>query len=226
MGQFRNNDPDGNREDILKVATEEFAERGFAGARVNVIAEKTNASKRMIYYYFESKEGLYAAVLKNAFSGLWMTETLAAIRDFPPPEALRRLIEITFDFGERNPLLVRLISIENLQHAKHARQISGLASASQIAIDTLRHIIERGLKDGSFQQEINAVELNLLISSYCFFRISNRDTFDVLFGYDPLDADNRARQRAQVVDCIMAYMATPTAKRRLADHSKDVEYLS
>ena len=51
---------------ILEVATREFSDKGLAGARIDEIAAATRTSKRMIYYYFGSKEGLYVAVLEEA----------------------------------------------------------------------------------------------------------------------------------------------------------------
>ena len=54
--------------EILDVATSEFAEHGFSGARVDEIAARTRTTKRMIYYYFGSKEGLFVAVLERAYA--------------------------------------------------------------------------------------------------------------------------------------------------------------
>ena len=61
--RVRVNDPDRTMANILQVATAEFADKGLAGARIDEIAALTSTSKRMIYYYFGSKEGLYVAVL-------------------------------------------------------------------------------------------------------------------------------------------------------------------
>src|ERR1035437_454029 len=60
--------------EILAVATEECARLGFAGARVDEIAAKTRSTKRMIYYYFGSKERLYVAVLEKAYEDIRVTE--------------------------------------------------------------------------------------------------------------------------------------------------------
>jgi hypothetical protein len=62
----RTNDPERTMADIIVVATQEFSEKGLAGARIDVIAEALRASKRMICYYFGSKEGLYIRVLEEA----------------------------------------------------------------------------------------------------------------------------------------------------------------
>ena len=63
----RQRDAERTRAEILAVATSEFAEHGYSGARVDVIADKTRTTKRMLYYYFESKAGLYTAVLERAY---------------------------------------------------------------------------------------------------------------------------------------------------------------
>src|SRR4051794_19882832 len=73
-GPPRGHDPDRTRADIIAMATEEFASAGFSGSRVDVIAERTRTSKRMIYYYFGSKEGLYLATLEKVYGELRAAE--------------------------------------------------------------------------------------------------------------------------------------------------------
>src|SRR5580692_1332372 len=63
-------DADATRANILAVAIEEFSAKGLAGSRVDEIAERTHTVKRMIYYYFGSKEGLYRAVLERAYEDI------------------------------------------------------------------------------------------------------------------------------------------------------------
>jgi AcrR family transcriptional regulator len=58
--------PDRTRKNILAVARREFAEHGLSGGRIDAIAARMRTTKRMIYYYFGSKEGLYQAVLEQA----------------------------------------------------------------------------------------------------------------------------------------------------------------
>src|SRR5262245_53498490 len=115
----RKNDPEQTREDILVVATDEFATHGLAGARVDAIAEKTRTSKRMIYYDCGSKEGLYLAVLEQAYRKIRSLEADLHLSNLEPEEALRTLIASTFDHDEANKDFVRLVSIENIHHAAH-----------------------------------------------------------------------------------------------------------
>src|ERR1051325_1391654 len=67
-------DPEATRANILAIATEELAEKGFSGARVDDIAARTDTSKRMIYYYFGDKEGLFVAVIERAYAGIRQIE--------------------------------------------------------------------------------------------------------------------------------------------------------
>ncbi len=103
----RKNDPQRTQDDILEVATEEFSTHGLAGARVDQIAERTRTSKRMIYYYFGSKEALYLAVLERSYRKIRTLEADLELANLPPEEALRTLIATTFDHDEANPDFVR-----------------------------------------------------------------------------------------------------------------------
>jgi AcrR family transcriptional regulator len=106
-------DRERTRQAILAAAREEFAEHGLSGARVDAIAARTNSVKRMIYYYFGSKEGLYLAVLEDAYADIRRFEGELNLDQYPPVEAIRRLIEFTFDYDEAHPDFIRLVATEN-----------------------------------------------------------------------------------------------------------------
>lgn len=61
------NDPEGARSRILKAAEEVFAEKGYNGARVAEIADRAGMDKRLIFYYFDTKKGLYSHILEDFF---------------------------------------------------------------------------------------------------------------------------------------------------------------
>ena len=108
-----------SKQDILAVATEEFAINGLSGARVDQIAERTRTSKRMIYYYFGGKEGLYQAVLEKAYMDIRSAGGASKLLDMEPRAAMRKLIELTFDYDETHPQFISLVSVENIHRAKH-----------------------------------------------------------------------------------------------------------
>jgi AcrR family transcriptional regulator len=204
----RKNDPETTKQDILVVATEEFATYGLAGARVDAIAEKTRTSKRMIYYYFGSKEDLYVAVLERAYRSIRVLEANLGISEISPAEALRRLIIGTFDYDQENPDFIRLVAGENINRAEHMRRSALLQDLNTSIITTLAEVIRRGREDGSFKRDIDPIDLHMMISAVCFFRVSNRYTFDALFRRDMLDPARTETHRAMACDMILAYLAS------------------
>src|SRR5581483_9499020 len=108
----RQNDPEGVRRNILEVATAEFAQRGYSGARVDAIADRTRTSKRMIYYYFGSKERLYLAVLEAAYSAIRQQEATLDLEHQSPEQALATLVASTLDYYHAHPEFVRLVMNE------------------------------------------------------------------------------------------------------------------
>jgi AcrR family transcriptional regulator len=196
------------RANILKVATEEFATKGLSGARVDAIAARTLASKRMIYYYFGGKTGLYSAVLERAYADIRAEEAQFDLAHMPPREALRRLIEVTFDYDENHTKFVSLVSIENIHRAKYLSKLPSLRDINQSAIRTLDDILQRGQAEGVFRPGIEALDLHLLISAFCFFRVSNRHTFEALFDCNFASPRVRARHRKMITEAILSYVET------------------
>jgi AcrR family transcriptional regulator len=115
----RRRDAERTRTELLDVATEEFADSGYSGARVDEIAARTRTTKRMIYYYFGGKEQLYLAVLERAYAEIRDAERTADVDHLDPVAAVRRLAEVTFDHHEAHPAFIKLVGVENAQHAKH-----------------------------------------------------------------------------------------------------------
>ncbi|MFT4183339.1 MAG: TetR/AcrR family transcriptional regulator [Rhizobium sp.] len=205
----RKNDPDATKENILRIASEEFVAYGFAGARVDEIAERTKTSKRMIYYYFGGKEGLYLAVLEQAYTKIRSLEGALDLQNMPPVQAMRRLIESTFDHDDQNPDFVRLVSVENIHRAEHMKRSSVLSQMNIVVIDIISDILRRGHEDGSFLREIDPIDLHMMISAQCFFRVSNRHTFGAIFDRDLSAPDVKQRHRTMICDAIIAFLKTP-----------------
>ena len=202
----RKPDAERSRADILTVARAEFVEHGLSGARVDAIAEKTRTTKRMIYYYFGSKEGLYSAVLQQAYAGIRSTEAALALDDLDPMAALRRLIEVTFDYDDANPDFVRLVAIENIHQAEYLKQLQTIHSVRANVLASLESILQRGRAAGVFTRDCNALDVHLMISGLCFFRVSNRHTFGAIFGCDLSAPELRARHKTMIVETVAAWL--------------------
>ncbi|MDE2239874.1 MAG: TetR family transcriptional regulator [Rhodospirillales bacterium] len=205
----RPRDPERTKEDILKVAAEEFAKLGLSGARVDAIAARTHTTKRMIYYYFESKEGLYNAVLERAYGGIRQIEANMKLDELDPETALRRLVEFSFDYHEAHPEFIRLVMIENIHNAEHVRGSDILRRTNSPAISVLTGIMERGYSSGVFKRPIDPVELHMMISALSFYRVSNRATFNALYNVDIGSLKTRERQRRYVADAVILLMTAP-----------------
>lgn len=146
--------PDAVKADILEPATAVFAENGYSGARIEAIARRTKTSKRMIYYYYTDKSGLFVSVIEAAYSRLRAQEERLNLDNIAPLKALRILIEFTFDYHRDNPDYVRLIQIQNTRETKNFAASDQISSANISAIEMLRKILVRGTKAGNFRPGI------------------------------------------------------------------------
>ena len=190
------------------MATREFADKGYAGARVDEIAAQTRTTKRMLYYYFGSKEQLYIAVLEGAYAVIRGLERQLDVEHLDPVEAIRQLAELTFDHHESHPDFIRLVSIENIHHAEHIARSTTLPGLANPALDVLSRILERGRATGSFRADLDPLDVHMLISSYCVFRTANRHTFRAIFNRDMLDPTRREHYRTMLGDLVLAYLTT------------------
>jgi AcrR family transcriptional regulator len=200
----RTNDPEQTRRDIIEVATDEFGDKGLSGARIDEIAARTRTSKRMIYYYFGSKEGLYIAVLEEAYRSIRNIERDLNVDHLSPEQALRELVSFSFDRHQQNPAFVRLVMNENLHSGKYIAQSANIPTLNVPAIDTIRRIVERGKKTGAFRQDIDPIDLHMSISALCFYSVSNRHTFSTIFKVDMTTPKALAARKKSIIATILA----------------------
>src|SRR3954452_3932365 len=219
--QDRTRDADRTRAEILEVATHEFADLGYAGARVDEIAAKTRTTKRMIYYYFGGKEGLYLAVLEQAYRHIRDLEQQLDVDHLEPVDALRQLAELTFDHHESHQDFVRLVAIENIHCAQHLVRSEVREVLAAPALDVLTRIMERGRAAGLFRDDVDALDVHMVISAFCVFRGANRYTFNAIFDRDLLDPRLREHLRQMIGDLVVAYVTTSPARRAETDPPAD-----
>ena len=203
----RVNDPEGTRRNIVDVATREFAQKGYGGARVDAIANRTRTSKRMIYYYFGSKEGLYLAVLEGAYSAIRRTEASLDLESLPPEAALRTLVGSTFDYYQKHPEFVRLVMNENIMDGAHMKRSKAIGTLNLTVIDALSRLVARGQRAGVFRRDIDPIELHMTISALGIFNVANRATFSTIFKRDMTSRRAQATRRAEVVDIILGHVS-------------------
>lgn len=199
-------DADRTRAEILAVATREFADKGFDGARVDEIAAKMSTTKRMLYYYFGGKEQLYIAVLDRAYAQIRALEAELDVEHLDPVDAIRQLAELTFDHHESHPDFIRLVSIENIHRAEHIARSATLPGLANPALDVLARILSRGRASGVFRPDADPLDVHMMISAFCVFRTANRHTFNAIFQRDMLDPARREHYRAMLVELVLGYL--------------------
>jgi TetR/AcrR family transcriptional regulator len=192
--QANRRDPDRTRNAILAAAQVEFAANGLSGARVDVIARRARANKRMIYHYFGSKAGLYLAALECVYEDLRGTERTLDLARLPPVAAIRRLVEFTFDYSRAHPEMISLINNENLHRARHLRRSTKVRDLHSPFVQMIDAILKRGVSSGVFRAGLNPIELYITIAALSYFYLSNNWTLSVIFGRN-LGADAALRRR-------------------------------
>jgi AcrR family transcriptional regulator len=196
------------RANILAIATEEFAKKGLSGSRVDEISERTHTVKRMIYYYFGSKDGLYRAVLERAYEEIRSLEASLDLDALSADEALRELVRATFDYHTKHPDFVRLVMNENMHHGDHIGQLSIIKARRSTVLSMLRKLIDRGVAARQFRKDLNPIEVHMTISALCFYNVSNRYTFSQIFDKDMTSAKALANRREIVVDIVDRWCRT------------------
>lgn len=175
-------DPKMVKDNILKVATKEMSTHGLSGSRINVIAEQCDTSKRMIYYYFKDKEGLYKAVLEATYRSIRNAENSLNIENLHPKEALEELIDFTIIHHSNNPDFIRLIMIENIHNSKYLKLSSIIQELNSPAIKRIEDIYKKGVKENVFKNGLDPLEIHWYISALSFFNVSNKSSFNTAFG--------------------------------------------
>ena len=202
----RTNDPDRTMADIIAMATREFSEKGLAGARIDVIAEATRTSKRMIHCYFGRKEGLYIRVLEEAYRRVREIESGLHLDDLAPEDALRRLVGFTIDYQLAHPEFIRLVATENIHRGEYLAQSQVIQELNLPAIDGLRKVLERGLKTRVFRTGIDPVDLHMSISALSVFNVANRHTFSLIFQRDLESAAAIVARRDSIIEMVVRFV--------------------
>jgi len=199
-------DAEASMADILRVATAEFADKGLSGARIDEIAAATRTSKRMIYYHFGGKEGLYLAVLEKSYQRIREIEAQLNLEDLPPEDALRKLVAFTFDYHQDNEDFIRLVMTENIHRGEFLAQSKTIQQLNATAIDAVRQVYDRGVKAKVFRQDIDATDLHMSISALCFFNVANRHTFSLIFKREVASPAELRARRDSIVEMIIRFV--------------------
>ncbi|TMG81802.1 MAG: TetR/AcrR family transcriptional regulator [Betaproteobacteria bacterium] len=194
--------PGRTRARILAAAMAEFAHHGLGGARVDRIARRAGANKRMLYYYYGSKEALFLAVLEASYAQIRSAEHQLDLEHRDPREALKRLVEFTWNYYLEHPEFMTLLNSENLHKGRHVQRSQRVRELHSPLVATLRTILRRGARQGLFRPGVDPVQLYISIAGEGYFYLSNRYTLSRIFGRDlmaPRALAGRARHIRQTI---------------------------
>ena len=143
--------PEANRARIVAAAIDEFAARGFKGASMDAIAARTHTTRALINYYFGGKEKLYLAVLEHVYAEIREAEGELDLDHLAPVDAIRRIVEFTFNYYLEHEGFVRLVVAENQAKGGHLRKSKAMRTLNRPIIDRLarRHRARAGRRHAS-----------------------------------------------------------------------------
>jgi AcrR family transcriptional regulator len=198
--------PQANRARILAAAEDEFASRGYEGASMDAIAARTHTTRALINYYFGAKEKLYIAVLEQAYAGIRDAEAELELDDLPPDEAIRRVVEFTYNYYVTRQSYVRLVVAENQARGRHLRKSRVMRTLNRPIIELLTRVIERGQRAGRFHRGVDPVEVHKAIAALGIFNVSNQYTFGAIFQREMGARGDIEKRREIVAEMILAYL--------------------
>ncbi len=205
-------DAEASRARILAAATEEFSRHGLSGARVDRIAARAKANKRMLYYYFGPKDALFLAVLEAAYARIRGEERALDLTARPPVDAMRELVTFTWRHFLAHPEFISLLNTENLHRAKHLKRSTRIRSLHSPLVETIAALLERGRREGVFRAGVDPVQLYVSIAALGYFYLSNGWTLSTIFGRDLLADGAKDVRLAHVVDLVLRALAPGPGK--------------
>ncbi|HEV7276827.1 MAG TPA: TetR/AcrR family transcriptional regulator [Devosiaceae bacterium] len=191
---------EGSRQQLLSAARTAFAEGGLEGARVDDIARRAGTNKQLVYHYFGSKDGLYAAVLEQVYHEIRELEVKLNLEAFPAEEAMRKLVEFSFDYLAENPDFVRILADENAHGGRHLQASATVEEMNRPIIELISRTLERGMEEGIFRRGLDPLHVYLSIAGMSFFYFANVHTLSRAFNRELREPSAVAERRAHIVD--------------------------
>ena len=203
---LRTRDADRTQQQILRAAMAEFADLGLGGARIDGIAERAGVNKRLIYYYFASKDELFLAVLEQTYADIRDAERELHLLEIEPVQALRRLVAFTWEHSLAHPEFLTLLNSENLHRARHLKQSARVREMNSPLIQTLGEVLERGRRGGLFRGGVDPLQLYISIAGLAYFYLSNKHTLSAIFGRDLMSTKALSQRLSHITEVVMGYV--------------------
>ena len=194
------------RSKILSAATSEFAEKGYDGARVDEIARLSGLQKNVIYYYFQSKEGLFTEVLIQTYSAIMAVREKSSIDGLDPIEAMRKLVFATGLNWGRNPEFLRLLQSENICKGRHIKASGVIPQLYNPLIKAITTVLKNGVDQGIFRSDVDPIELYISITSLSAHYVSHQHTFDAILTTRLMTPKRLKNRLEHCADMVVRYL--------------------
>ena len=205
-------DPDATRQRILQAAIHEFSLKGYGGARVDAICKRARSNPRMLYHYFEDKDGLYVSVLEHVLGELRREELKLEVDHVAPLTGMLELFAFIHAHFGAHPELIPLLSGENLLRARFLRRSSKAPIVASPLIELITRLLERGVKEGVFRSGIAPLQLYVTMVALSYFHRSNAHTLSVLFRTDLLEPAWQAEQKKNADQMLARFLERNAAR--------------
>jgi len=196
MGEVR--DAARTRAKILAAARDEFAARGFAGARVESIAKRAGLTKQLIYHYFPSKDALFEETLQTKYQ---QRRTLQA-DEAGPGELFRQ----RFRFAAEDTIWMRLMTWEAAEHRETGRIVG--EETRRASVKRLAGMVAERQARGDLPADLPTDMIVLAIYALSIYPIAFSQTTEMVTGRAPEDPEFQAEWSA-FLDVLARRLASP-----------------
>ena len=211
----RPRNPDDTRRRILAAAKAEFAKKGLGGARVDDIAARAKANKRMMYHYFGNKDDLFSHVVEDAYAEFREREAALELDSLEPVAAVKALIAFIWKYFLDNPEFITLVNSENLHKARHIKKSQRMQEMSRSFVGRMQSLLERGAEAGVFRKGLDPVQVNISIAAVGYYYLTNRFTAAIVFERDMMAAEALATRLIFNTQTILRMICTPQTLERI-----------
>lgn len=203
----RGRDPEATRLRVLAVARQEFAEHGFAGARVDAIARIARVNKQALYYHFGNKEGLFRAALDSGYQEFREADQALNVSEKPPTEVLSDLIKSNYDYLHRSPQLLAMIMDANRRKGRLLNR-PRVREINAPLVDAISVILAQGERAGVFRRGVDAEQFFLSFISLVTFYFTNNFTLSAVLGRNLMKNSEVRKRREHIIDLLLRSIST------------------
>lgn len=195
-----------SRDRIIKAAIAEFALKGLDGARVDEVARRSGVNKTLLYQYVGNKDHLFTAALEAAYQTIRERQQGFLARQMDPETGVRQIVHLLMSIWVEHPEYGQLLASENFHRGKHVKRSKVIGKMYQELIEALTDLLERGVAQGVFRRNIDAIDLYISISSLSAYYVAHQHTLNAIFHIDAMDPRRLHQRESHIVDMILRYV--------------------